>query len=549
MNTYDIIAAKSAINYNTASSDPLDEADFPELHEKHKIPPGYLGNFIKEIEENFERREGGDKYRLVGAIGLAQVMAGRFIIGPTGSKCSTGIFLVARSGAGKQAPVNFIKQYAEALSISDRLCTTTATSLKQIQISLIEGDGSLLYVVNDDKQHIDSWNDPRSSYLGGTAPWYRGLSDEGGWVPTRTIIRDMEEQLAKAMNPKTIVSVAMAEGWIVPRVGSSSDGAIDYKRLSQMDHSIGRNLRKVMAEHELCTRDGGIENARFIPLITVTPTQGIDAVRSWQKDGGMGRSLFILGHGDDEEMPLLKREQPSGSVNRKIINEWKHRVLHSMTKVEFESEEVNDLRYELVCRIEKCLGNVNGVIGDVVPRAGQMIVDLASICAFTDLSSRNGMTPILKAEHLEWSYITVINHLRSLRDYIEGEVAFSGLEEDEWENILIKLRKVMGGKKFINKPYSSVLKSGLCRGRIETIIKAANSNHLQVSPDRFISEILIAITENRHSPIDIEVSALNGGSKIVMREEGSWSGIRMNASVRNILSAAVNRMKFMRNLK
>ena len=178
-----------------------------------------------------------------------------------------------------------------------------------------------------------------------------------------------------------------------------------------------------------------------------------------------------------------------------------------------------------------------------------MIVDLASICAFADLSSRNGMTPVLRDQHLEWAYMTVINHLRSLRDYIEGDVAFSGLEEDEWENIIAKMRKVMAGKKFINKPYTSVLKSGLCRGRIETIIKAANSNHLQVTPDRFISEVLVSITENRHSPIDIEVSAINGGSKIIFRDEGSWSGLRMNASVRNMLSAAVNRMKFMRGLK
>lgn len=549
MNTYDIIAMKNSMNKSDSSTDPLDEADIAEFHEKYKNPPGSLGEFIEEIEKNFERRHEGERYRLVGALGLAQIMAGRFIIGPTGSKCSTGIFLVARSGAGKQAPVNFIKQYADALMISDRLCTTTATSLKQIQTSMIEGDGSLLYVVNDDKQHIDAWNDPRSAYLGGTAPWYRGLSDEGGWVPTRTIIRDIEEQLAKAMNPKTIVSVAMAEGWIVPRVGGAQDGMIDYKKLSQMDHSIGRNLKKVMSEHELCTRDGGIENARFIPLITVTPVQGLDAVRSWQKDGGMGRTLFILGHGDDEDMPVLKKDQPTGSVNRKIVNEWKHRILRSITRVEFESEKVNDKRYELVCHLEKCLGNVEGVIGDVVPRAGQMIVDLASICAFTDLSSRNGMTPVLKEEHLEWAYMTVINHLRSLRDYVEGDVAFSGLEEDEWENIIAKMKKIMEGKKFIAKPYTSVLKSALCRGRIETIIKAANSNHLQVTPERFISEILVSITENRHSPIDIEASAISGGSRIVFRDEGSWNGLRMNASVRNIISSAVKRMKFMRNIK
>jgi len=42
---------------------------------------------------------------------------------------------------------------------------------------------------------------------------------------------------------------------------------------------------------------------------------------------------------------------------------------------------------------------------------------------------------------------------------------------------------------------------------------------------------------------------INGGSKIIFRDEGSWSGLRMNASVRNMLSAAVNRMKFMRGLK
>lgn len=138
-------------------------------------------------------------------------MAGRYLIGPTGSICNTGIFLVARSGAGKGAPVSFVRAYSNALGIGSRVCASKSTSTKQMQLDLIAGGGSLLYVVNDDKQHLEDWNNPRNAYLGGTMAWYRGLTDGGVWVPNRPIIKELLENLTWEQNPKRIMAAASAE--------------------------------------------------------------------------------------------------------------------------------------------------------------------------------------------------------------------------------------------------------------------------------------------------------------------------------------------------
>ena len=139
-----------------------------------------------------------------------------------------------------------------------------------------------------------------------------------------------------------------------------------------------------------------------------------------------------------------------------------------------------------------------------------------------------------------------MNSMYDLRDYLEGEAEFDGLENTEWDNIVMKVKKCIESKAFAEKPYISVVKNKLCRDRISKIISAADSNSIQVTPDKFTYEVIIAISENRHSPIELDPE---NPSNIRLSGGGSWSGLRMNASVRNILSSAMKRMRFMRNLK
>lgn len=509
--------------------------------------PGALGEFMDEIAKNFERRNDGERYRLTGALGLTQAMAGRYLIGPTGSICNTGIFLVARSGAGKGAPVSFVRAYSNALGIGSRVCASKSTSTKQMQLDLIAGGGSLLYVVNDDKQHLEDWNNPRNAYLGGTMAWYRGLTDGGVWVPNRPIIKELLENLTWEQNPKRIMAAASAEGWIVPLTGGDDGkGVIDYKRLAMMDHSVGRALKSAMNEYEIATKDGGIENAKFVPLITVTPEQGIDAARSWQKDGGMGRVLFQLGHLAGEEMPEMKDVEVSGTLSRKIINEWKGRILTAKTHAVWADDDVKKLHRSLSMKLESELGDRDGVVGDVIPRMGLMILDLATLAAYADLSSRRGMTPAVTMEHVEWGYIVVLEHLAGLQRFLEGEQEFDGLENTEWENIVEKIKRICESQAFIKTPYLSVIKNKLCRDRIKKIINSADSNNITLTPDKFVYEVLLAIEENKHSPLMLD---RDNPRAIKMCSDGSWDGLRMNSTVRNYLSAAVKRMRFMSGLK
>lgn len=521
------------------SGNPLDEIDVPEFREGYKIPPGSLGEFMCEIENHFENREEGEVYRLPGAIALAQVMAGRYIIGPSAkNKCATGTFIVGRSGAGKGAPSDFVKAYSENLGITPRVSKSTVTSLRQIKERLIEADGFLLYIADDCPEHLQAWSDTRSP-LGETASWFR-TSISGDWFPESPVVTLFQEKLASAQNPKLILSAAQAQGWMIPRIGES-DGPIDYRRLAKMNHDIGRRLNHAMQCYDLCVNEKGIQNVRFIPFITVTPEQGIATVRRWEKDGGMGRSLFIKGH---EHMPELKNT-PDMEINKTIINEWKPRIPGGFFNVEYANDGVSKYYEMLRRRIDKS-SNIPGVIGSVGPRSAQMVIELATLCAFADLSSRNGMTPKINECHIEWAYATVMNSMYDLRDYLEGEAEFDGLENTEWDNIVMKVKKCIESKAFAEKPYISVVKNKLCRDRISKIISAADSNSIQVTPDKFTYEVIIAISENRHSPIELDPE---NPSNIRLSGGGSWSGLRMNASVRNILSSAMKRMRFMRNLK
>lgn len=519
------------------SGNPLDLVDVPEFRDGYPLPPGMLGDFIIEIEKHFERREESESFRLAGAICLAQVIAGRNIIGPTESKCAFNIFMIAASGGGKGDMIKFIGKYADKLGISSRISSSTMTSTKQIKCALIEAGGSLLYIADDCPEHLHSWSDTRSS-LGETSSWFRASATDD-WTPEMPIRTYFTEALQSAQMPKLINAASVAEGWRVPKINDAEDGPIDYVRLSKMNNETGKRLRHCIQAYELASEK--IKNIRFIPLVTVTPDQGIFTVRKWRADGGMGRSLFIR---SPEYIPPMKPGRPDLAVNSSLINEIKPRIPESIINVKFHSDEVAAY-YDVLARKIDEARNIDGIAGHMGARYGQMVIDLATICAFMDLSSRDGTQPYIKENHLEWAYGVAMKSLYDAREYLEGEAEFDGLENTEWDN-LVKKVKAWTESKLFEKPYISCLKNKICRDRVSKIISAADSNSLQVNADRFTYELVMAIYDNKHSPIALDQ---DNPTKIVLVNGGSWSGLRMNSTFRNILSAAIKRMRFMRNLK
>lgn len=539
MNTEKLLALKASIKPvgKIDAGNPLDAIDVPEFRDGYQLPPGMLGDLICEIEQHFERREEGESFRLAGAICLAQLIAGRNIIGPTESKCAFNIFMIASSGGGKGDMIKFVEKYADKLGISSRLSSSTMTSTKQIKMALIEAGGFLLYVADDCPEHLQLWSDARSS-LGDTSSWFRA-SATGDWTPEMTIRSAFAEELQKAQQPKLINAASVAEGWRIPRVNDSDEGPIDYVKLSRMNNETGKRLKHCMQAYELSSDK--IKNIRFIPLVTVTPDQGLVTVRKWRADGGMGRSLFIR---SPEYIPQMKAERPDLQVSTKIINEIKPRIPTSIINVKFKSKEVADY-YDLLAKKIDEARNIEGIAGHMGARYGQMVIDLATICAFMDMSSRDGMNPYIQECHLEWAYGVAMKSLYDAREYLEGEAEFDGLENTEWDNLVKKVQKWTESKLF-EKPYISGLKNKICRDKVSKIIAAADSNSLQMNPDRFTYELVMAIYENKNSPIMLDP---DNPTKIILASGGSWSGLRMNSTMRNILSAALKRMRFMRNIK
>lgn len=539
MDTKKILSAKESLTSGgkVESGNPLDIADIPAFRTLYNNPPGMLSDLISEMGEHFERREEGESFRLAGALCLAQVIAGRNIIGPTDSKCAFNIFMIASSGGGKGDMIRFIEKYADKLGLSSRISASTVTSTKQIKCALIDAGGSLLYIADDCPEHLSAWSDPRS-HLGDTSSWFRS-SATSDWSPEITIRTHFTEQLQQAQMPKLINAASIAEGWRVPRVNDADDGAIDYAKLSRMNNETGRRLLHCMGAYEIASSK--VKNIRFIPLVTVTPEQGIVTVRKWKADGGMGRSLFIR---SPEYIPPMKSERPDLTVNQRIINEIKPRLPESLVSVKFVNDGVAKYYDQLARKIDETR-NIEGISGHMGARYGQMVIDLATLCAFMDFSSRDGMQPYIHESHLEWAYGVAMTSLYETRDYLEGEAEFDGLENTEWENLVTKVKKWTESPAF-EKPYVSVLKNKLCRDRVSKLIAAADSNSLQVNPDVFTYELLVAISDNRFSPIMLDPENRN---RVILSGGGNWTGLRMNSSIRNILSAALKRMRFMRGVK
>ena len=538
-NTISLIEAKKAIPVFTG--DPIDDRlEIPELREAYRTPPGAFMDFMNEIKDNFERREDGDIYRVTGAIGIAQVICGAHIMGPTKSKCAFGTFVCAASGSGKGAPQDFIRKFASELGLIGRVSVSTMSSTKQIQKRLIEAGGSLLYMADDCPKHLKNWSDPRSP-LSDMDEFFRS-SSTGAYSPTSIIRSEFAEEIEKRTALKTILSASKREGWMIPRLrvnlppdenGETPEGPVDYQALAKMPHSTGREIKRLMMIAELLKAEA-IKNVRFVPFISITPDSAGEIIRQWTDNGGMGRMLFIHGH---DEVPELKSGICSGEISKKLINEWLPRIPDKDFIVGFRDDDAYGRYHELTRRID-ALRDVDGITGKVATRYGQLMIDLATLCAFFDFRSRTHDSAVVGEEHIDWAFSMVVKSMRSLRDFMEGEQESDGLEQTEWENILFKIKSVVQTKKFKEKPYLSVISNALYRDKIKKIIDAADSNSFQVDKNIFFSEVIRAISQSQDSPLSFSEE---NPKYIDINQRCSWKSIRMTPQIRGMLSIYIRK--------
>lgn len=517
---------------NQEESDPLKAMMLPgvSLHN----PPGALSDFCRIIEKHFERREGTESYRIIGALGVAQLIAGRNIVTPTDSKIMFQMMLVAPSGSGKTACVQFIGKSAFALGLDLRYRSSMVTSQKQLQMAVIEAGGSLVYSVDDNDTHVLNWDNERSP-LEGISNLIRSESSSTiPWVASSPIRMAFDEVLASASSQKMLEAKSKSEGWLLPRIDGTKE--IDFLALGKMKQDVAKRYAKAKKDSDMAQNP--IDRFKIVPIISLTPDKGKKIISTWKENGSMGRTFFIANDGDSGD----KKDDPTDWKTSSFVNHWKPRIPGSLVKGKWGHGAAE--RYRQLDRKIDSLRNDGGITGTVSARYGQMILDIATLCAFVDPAARSGNDFFVNVNHIEWGYQASLESLIAMRDYYEGEPEENGLESDEWAAIIAKIRRcVEGNTKFIKFRTVAVMKDRVCRDRVKSIISACTSSGMDMSPDKFIYRVLECISQYRQAPIDIDPE---NPKKVLINEGGDWSGIPMNQEMRNILSTAMRKLRFVK---
>lgn len=497
-------------------------------------PPGSLGEFCDIIGKHFQRRPGTELYRIIGALAAAQVIAGRNILTPQNSKIMFQLMLVAPSGSGKTSMIEFAAHAARELGLEERFRGSTVTSLKQLQMAIIEAGGMIVYMVDDQDGHVLSWDNERSP-LDGVSSFFRSESSSSlPWSATSPIKKEFAEIMAQAGSAKMLESIARIEGWMLPRIGEKND--IDYKALARMNQDAAKRFAKAKADSDLAQKP--IERMKFIPVISMTPDKAKKIVENWKSSGTMGRTFFVC-HKD--ELQGKDRDIPKWE-SRSFVNFWKPRMPKSAMTGRW-GEGAKERFYDLDDLLDS-LRNEGGITGQVATRYGQLMLDMATLCAFLDTSSRTVSDFTIETRHLEWAYQACLESLLSLRDYHEGEPAENGLEVSEWQSILGKVRScVEGNVKFREKQYVSILSNRICRDRVKDIIDACNSSGMTLNASTFTHKILECVGQYRYAPVERDP---NDHKKVRVNTDGNWNDIPMNQEIRNIMTTAMRKMRFMK---
>ena len=188
--------ASELFRANEEEEDPIKSLMLPGVSAHN--PPGSLGEFCDIIGKHCQRRQGMEMARIFGALAAAQVIAGRNVLSPTRSKVMFQLMLLAPSGIGKSSMLEFAGNVASALGLHDRFKKSTVTSLKQLQMAIIEAGGAMVYLVDDQHSHVMNWDNDRSP-LEGVSNFFRSESSSAlPWHAPAPIRREFGEALALA---------------------------------------------------------------------------------------------------------------------------------------------------------------------------------------------------------------------------------------------------------------------------------------------------------------------------------------------------------------
>lgn len=497
-------------------------------------PPGGLGEFCELIGKHCQRRQGMEIARIFGALAAAQVIAGRNVLSPTRSKVMFQLMLLAPSGIGKSTMLEFAGNVASALGLHDRFKKSTVTSLKQLQMAIIEAGGAMVYLVDDQHSHVMNWDNERSP-LEGISNFFRSESSSAlPWHAPAPIRREFGEALALASSKSMLEATARVQGWILPRGMDGKD--IDLNALAKMNQDVAKRFAKARADNDLAEKP--IERLKFVPVITMTPEKGKKIVDNWKESGSMGRTFFI---NFDGEVGKVEHDLPEWNP-RSFANFWKPRIPAAPVSGKWGAGAKEKYR-ELFDSIDS-LRNEGGITGMVSPRYGQLMGDMATLCAFVDPAARTATDFTVEVRHLEWAYQACLESLVSMRDYLEGQPEENGMEVNEWESIVSKIKLcVEGNAKFRDTNYLSVMTNKVCRDRIKHIIDACNSSGMNLTPAAFMVRVLGCISEYRYAPVEVDP---NNPKKVRVNEGGKWKDIPMNQEIRNIMTTAMRKMRFMK---
>ena len=497
-------------------------------------PPGGLGELCEIIGNHFQRRKGMEIARIIGALAAAQVIAGRNVLDPEGKKVVFQLMLLAESGIGKSSMLEFAGNVASALGLHERFKSSPVTSLKQLQMSIIEAGGTMVYLVDDKPSHVMNWDNERSP-LEGISNFFRSESSSSlPWHAPAPIRREFGEALALASSPKMLEATARAQGWILPRVMDGKD--IDLNALAKMNQDVAKRFAKARADNDLA--ENPIDRLKFVPVITMTPESARKIVEGWKENGSMGRTFFLNFEGG---VGKVERHLPEWNA-RSFANVWKPRVPHLPMRGKWGIGAME--RYDKLFDALDDLRGEGGITGRVASRYGQLMGNMATLCAFMDTASRSATDFTVEVRHMEWAYQACLESLVSMRDYLEGQSEENGMEVNEWESIVSKIKScVENNAKFREANYLSVLRDKVCRDRVKHIIDACNSSGMNLTPASFMVRVLGCISEYRYAPVEVDP---NNPKKVRVNEGGKWKDIPMNQEIRNIMTTAMRKMRFMK---
>lgn len=517
------------------SNDPIKALMLPGVSAHN--PPGALSEFCEIIGKHFEYREDCEMYRIVGALCAAQVIAGRNVLTPTRSKAMLQLMLVATSGSGKSSSLGFVSAVAKALGVGDRYRDSVVTSLKQLQMAIVEADGALVYVADDNPTHVLNWDNERSP-LDGVSSFFRANSSSSeAWRAPSPIRQAFDEILATASSQKMLEAKARAEGWLLPRVDGTKE--INFKEFARMKQDVA--VRFAEAKRHADMAEKPIERIKMTPVIMLTPESGVKIMRNWIDNGTMGRTFFVYKDGEKgKARPIPEKWNPTS-----FVNQWRPRM-PSVPMTGKWGPGAQD-RFAELSEIMDSMRNDGGIVGNVSSRYSQMMIDLATLCAFIDPVARSVSDFQVNVDHIEWAYQACLESIVAMRDYAEGDPGETGLEADEWVSLVGKIRACAESSKFQANPTIAVMVDRVCRtARVKTIISACVSARLDVTKEKFIYILIECISQYRHAPIEIDPE---NPSRLRMVAGGSWDDVPMNNTVRDMLSKALAKMKFIKTVK